>query len=197
MLTSKELQERIKLALDIVESELANEIVDEVMSLSEAELENAVRARGDEPSAVMGRAPSNKFASDGKGSALSRDQTNSEPSCGGCHGEGSLSKVAMTKDRSIEDFIKVVAIKGAALKSEKKLGANSEERLLSLLATLEQCRAVLAESSNRETVQLLSVAILQLRMKLNQVADSELKALCDGIVLDDCERRSTMLKLIK
>jgi len=33
--------------------------------------------------------------------------------------------------------------------------------------------------------QLLSVAILQLRMKLNQVADSELKALCDAMVPDD------------
>ncbi len=54
--------------------------------------------------------------------------------------------------------------------------ANSEERLHSVLTTLEQCRAVLAETTNRETVQLLSVAILQLRMKLNQVADSELKA---------------------
>ena len=66
--------------------------------------------------------------------------------------------------------------------SEKTLVANSEERLHSVLTTLEQCRAVLAETTNRETVQLLSVAILQLRMKLNQVADSELKALCDAMV---------------
>ena len=87
--------------------------------------------------------------------------------------------------------------------------ANSEERLQSVLATLEQCRAVLAESSNRETVQLLSVAILQLRMKLNQVEDAELKALCDAMLPDDepaeastdpkspQERRRAALKLVK
>jgi hypothetical protein len=94
--------------------------------------------------------------------------------------------------------------------SEKTLVANSEQRLQSVLATLEQCRAVLAESSNRETVQLLSVAILQLRMKLNQVEDSELKALCDAMLPDDDpadvpadpkspqeQRRRSSLKLVK
>jgi hypothetical protein len=92
--------------------------------------------------------------------------------------------------------------------SEKTLVANSEERLHSVLTTLEQCRAVLAETTNRETVQLLSVAILQLRMKLNQVADSELKALCDAMVPDDGtdvsedpksqdQRRRALLKLVK
>lgn len=94
--------------------------------------------------------------------------------------------------------------------SEKTLVANSEQRLQSVLATLEQCRAVLAESSNRETVQLLSVAILQLRMKLNQVEDSELKALCDAMLPDDDpadvsadpnspqeQRRRASLKLVK
>src|SRR6266481_4987301 len=94
--------------------------------------------------------------------------------------------------------------------SEKTLVANSEERLHSVLTTLEQCRAVLAETTNRETVQLLSVAILQLRMKLNQIADSELKALCDAMVPDDgpversdgpktppSQRRRSQLKLVK
>jgi hypothetical protein len=94
--------------------------------------------------------------------------------------------------------------------SEKTLVANSEQRLQSVLATLEQCRAVLAENSNRETVQLLSVAILQLRMKLNQVEDSELKALCDAMLPDDDpadasadpkspqeQRRRASLKLVK
>ncbi len=93
--------------------------------------------------------------------------------------------------------------------SEKTLVAKSEERLHSVLTTLEQCRAVLAETTNRETVQLLSVAILQLRMKLNQVADSELKALCDAMVTDDGtaegsedpksqdQRRRALLKLVK
>jgi hypothetical protein len=55
----------------------------------------------------------------------------------------------------------------------------------SVLATLEQCRAVLVDSTNRETAQLVSVAILQLRMKLNRIADSDLKALCDAMMPDD------------
>ena len=63
--------------------------------------------------------------------------------------------------------------------------ANSEQRLHSVLATLEECRAVLIESSDRDTALLLSVAILELRMKLNGVADSELKALCDAMVPDE------------
>jgi hypothetical protein len=94
--------------------------------------------------------------------------------------------------------------------SEKTLVANSEERLQSVLATLEQCRAALTDNSDRETVQLLSLAILQLRMKLNQVTDSELKALCDAMVPDDgqpeksedpksprSDRRRSQLKLVK
>jgi hypothetical protein len=94
--------------------------------------------------------------------------------------------------------------------SEKTLVANSEEPLHAVLSTLDQCRAVLAESSNRETVQLLSVAILQLRMKINQVTDSELKALCDAMVPDEepaersedpksrqGQRRRSLLKLVK
>jgi hypothetical protein len=90
--------------------------------------------------------------------------------------------------------------------------ASSEQRLHSVLATLEQCRAVLADSTNRETAQLVSVAILQLRMTLNRIADSELKALCDAMTPDDRpaekprapvspqgqrRRSATVLKLVK
>ena len=88
--------------------------------------------------------------------------------------------------------------------------ASSEERLHSVLAALEQCRAVLTDSADRETAQLLSVAILQLRMKLNQVSDQDLRALCDAMVPDDDpaeatehpkspqnERRRASLKLVK
>ena len=93
--------------------------------------------------------------------------------------------------------------------SEKTLVANSEERLHVILATLEQCRAGLIDSSNRETAQLVSVAILELRMKLNQITDSELKALCDAMLPDDgpersedtasprSQRRRALLKLVK
>jgi hypothetical protein len=69
---------------------------------------------------------------------------------------------------------------------------------------------VLADSADRETAQLLSVAILQLRMKLDQISDSELKALCDAMLPDDepaegsedpksrqNERRRASLKLVK
>ena len=88
--------------------------------------------------------------------------------------------------------------------------ANSEERLHSVLATLEGCRAVLVDSRDRETALLLSVAILELRMKLHRIADSELKALCDAMLPDDApaersrdsksaqgQRRRPLLKLVK
>jgi hypothetical protein len=86
--------------------------------------------------------------------------------------------------------------------------ANSEERLHSILATLEECRAALIDSANRETAQLVSVAILELRMKLHRVADSELKALCDAMLPDDAPaeasrdpgappRRRPLLKVVK
>jgi hypothetical protein len=91
---------------------------------------------------------------------------------------------------------------------EKTLVTNSEERLQVILATLEQCRAGLIDSSNRETAQLVSVAILELRMKLNRITDEELKALCDAMVPDDAvverlqypkapPRRRPLLKLVK
>lgn len=94
--------------------------------------------------------------------------------------------------------------------TEKTLVANSEQRLQSVLATLEECRAALVESSDRQTALLVSVAILELRMKLNRIADSELKALCDAMVSDEApegesqepkspqgQRRRPLLKLVK
>jgi hypothetical protein len=66
--------------------------------------------------------------------------------------------------------------------TEKTLVANSEDRLHSVLAALEQCRTVLTRDARPETAKLVSLAILQLRMELNQVADPELKALCDALM---------------
>ena len=63
--------------------------------------------------------------------------------------------------------------------------ANMEERLLSLLATLEECRDFLMDKASPETARLLSLAILELRMELHQVTDSELKALCELMEADD------------
>jgi hypothetical protein len=62
--------------------------------------------------------------------------------------------------------------------------ADSEKQLHSVLAALEQCRSDLADGTSRETAQLVSVAILQLRMKLNRIADAELEALCDALTPD-------------
>jgi hypothetical protein len=59
------------------------------------------------------------------------------------------------------------------------LAANMEARLRSTLATLEQCQASLANDAEHDTADLLSMAILQLRMKLKGVTDSELRLLCD------------------
>jgi hypothetical protein len=60
--------------------------------------------------------------------------------------------------------------------------SNSEEKLHSILATLEQCRAALIEGGDREAALLVSVAALELRMKLHRIEDAELKALCDAMV---------------
>ena len=59
---------------------------------------------------------------------------------------------------------------------------NSDEHLLSVLEMLEECRVALRESGRDETAQLVSVAILDLRMKLNQIGDGELKLLCEEIM---------------
>jgi hypothetical protein len=75
--------------------------------------------------------------------------------------------------------------------------ADSEQRLHSVLATLEQSRAVLIDSSFRETASLVSVAILELRMKLNRIADRELKALCDAMLADQAEAASQQPKVPK
>ena len=51
-----------------------------------------------------------------------------------------------------------------------------------MLATLEECQASLINNGDRDTAQLVSVAILELRIKLNRIDDSELKALCDAML---------------
>jgi len=97
-----------------------------------------------------------------------------------------------------------------SLVTEKTLVANSEERLHVIRGTLEQCRADLIDCASRDTAQLVSVAILELRMKLNQIAESELKALCDAMLPGDelaqrphdsksprGLRRRPLLKLVK
>ena len=60
------------------------------------------------------------------------------------------------------------------------LAANSQAKLRSALATLEQCRSSLNDQSEHDTADLLSVAILQLRMNLKGVTYSELRLLSDA-----------------
>ena len=57
-----------------------------------------------------------------------------------------------------------------------------EENLRNVLATLEECQAALVRNGDRDTAQLVSVAILELRIRLNRIEDSELKALCDAML---------------
>jgi hypothetical protein len=72
----------------------------------------------------------------------------------------------------------------ASLLTGKTPVTNSEEKLHAVLATLEGCRAALVLGGDRDTAQLVSVAILELRIKLNRIEDSELKALCDAVLRD-------------
>ena len=53
-----------------------------------------------------------------------------------------------------------------------------------MLATLEECQASLVRNGDRDIAHLVSVAILELRIKVNRIDDSELKALCDAMLLD-------------
>jgi hypothetical protein len=57
-----------------------------------------------------------------------------------------------------------------------------EENLTAVLTTLEKCQGVLLVNGDRDTAQLVSVAILELRIKLNRIEDSELKSLCDAML---------------
>ena len=59
--------------------------------------------------------------------------------------------------------------------------AKSEERLHSILVTLEQCRAALVKDACPETAKLVSLAILDLRIELSKIPDTDLKALCDAM----------------
>jgi len=62
--------------------------------------------------------------------------------------------------------------------------AYCEEDLQAVLATLEDCHASLVLNGDHDTAQLVAVAILELRIKLNRIEDSELKALCDAMLRD-------------
>jgi hypothetical protein len=60
--------------------------------------------------------------------------------------------------------------------------SHPDEQLQSVLETLEECRRVLGQSHGREAVELLSIVILDLRMKLKGIDNAELRALCDEML---------------
>lgn len=75
-----------------------------------------------------------------------------------------------------------------------------DEQLNSVLQELEDCRSVLSRRGARETAELLSIAILDLKMKLNRVGYSELNALCDEMVRSAEPRqqqRRPVLRIVK
>ena len=69
----------------------------------------------------------------------------------------------------------------------RKAGKGTKTVVHSILLTLEQCRVHLVESANADTARLVAIAILDLRMKLNQIGQTELKALCDAMVRDQAQ----------
>jgi signal transduction histidine kinase len=77
------------------------------------------------------------------------------------------------------------------LDNRLRLVSDSEAHLRSLIATLEENRAVLIESANAEAAQILAVAILQLRMRLHRIADSELKDLCQAVLVQEAGRKKS------
>jgi hypothetical protein len=69
-----------------------------------------------------------------------------------------------------------------------RLISDSDAHLRSVIANLEESRAALVESTNLESAQILAMALLQLRMRLHRVADSELKVLCQAVQLQEADR---------
>jgi hypothetical protein len=76
-----------------------------------------------------------------------------------------------------------------------RLVSDSEAHLRSIIATLEENRAALVESSNLEAAQILAVAILQLRMRLHGIDGSELKAFCQAVQLQEADRAKKAAEL--
>jgi hypothetical protein len=66
--------------------------------------------------------------------------------------------------------------------------------LLSILEMLEECRKSLVASGNRESADLVSMAILDVRTRLHRIGDAELKALCDEMLADDGSPRPRATK---
>jgi hypothetical protein len=71
----------------------------------------------------------------------------------------------------------------------------SDERLLAILETLEECRVGLLAGGLRDSAHLVSVAILDVRLRLHRIDDAELKALCDEMLAGNSSPRLRDSKL--
>ncbi len=69
--------------------------------------------------------------------------------------------------------------------------ADSDERLRSIISTLEKSRSALVESLNTEAAQVLAVSILQLRMRLHRIDDDELTQLSNAMVKRERRKKVT------
>ncbi|HYW63485.1 MAG TPA: hypothetical protein VE865_09865 [Bradyrhizobium sp.] len=69
-----------------------------------------------------------------------------------------------------------------------RLVSDSDAHLRSIIANLEENRAALVECVNPEAAQIVGLAILQLRMRLHRLSDSDLRTLCDAMLREE-ERR--------
>ena len=65
----------------------------------------------------------------------------------------------------------------------------SDDRLASILEKLEDCRTRLAAGGHRDSADLVSIAILDVRMRLHRIGDAELKALCDEMLANQGSSR--------
>ena len=81
---------------------------------------------------------------------------------------------------------------------------NSDEQLLSILDSLRRCEARLRECGCDDTAHLISVAILELQMRIKGISDADLKALCDEMLPKSdlsaeqtSARRRPLLRLVK
>jgi hypothetical protein len=57
-----------------------------------------------------------------------------------------------------------------------------DEKLQSVLETLEGCRRALHECNSPESAELLAIVILDVRMRLKGIDNAELRALCDEML---------------
>jgi hypothetical protein len=84
---------------------------------------------------------------------------------------------------------------------------DSDEQTLSVLETLEKCRAMLRDCGREDTAEMVSVVILDLRMRLNQIDEAELKLLCERMIESEVSgedgegrpapRRHPLLRVVK